>query len=460
MKSFVTVAITCAVTLLIAAPVCVVLSRRHKEDSGAAVRVERPVRGDLVEVVSASGTIMPKTKVSISCRVSALIQEIPHREGEQVTRGDPTAKPPKPPSVLVRLDDKDLQIALQTAESQRESQAARIAVARARLTAQHSTIDGTRISLEDARRTLQRQKELLKNDYVSQQACDAAQTQVDTLNANIVSAEASLKADDLNLVAMQDDLSAADAAIALARENLGYTVITSPIDGVVTVVKAQVGEMAIQGEMNNPGTELVQVADLSKMRLLAEVAEASIGKIHPGQKAKVTVKAYSGRTFDGTVESIALTNSIAARTGSKYFEVRIPLNDDGCQLLSGVTAEADIETLHYANSMKVPTQAVLGRRTDELPAKISEKNPNVQSDKSETPVVYRLVDGKAVITPVKIGVTDATHTQIVSGLADDDQVIVGPYKVLKNLKNDQRVYDDRTELPAKGTLASNPPKPS
>jgi HlyD family secretion protein len=75
-------------------------------------------------------------------------------------------------------------------------------------------------------------------------------------------------------------------------------------------------------------------------------------------------------------------------------------------------------------------------------------------------VVYRLVDGKAVITPVKIGVTDATHTQIVSGLADDDQVIVGPYKVLEDLKHNQRVYDDRTELPAKGPLASNPPKPS
>jgi len=460
MKIFVTAVITCAVTLLVAVPVCIGLSRRHKEDRGSAVRVEKPVRGDLVEVVSASGTIMPKTKVSISARVSALIQEIPYLEGQQVTRGDPAANPPIPPSVLVRLDDKDLQAALRTAESTRESKAAQIAVARARLVAERSTIVGMRVTLEDDRRTLQRQAELLKNNYVSQQARDTAQCQVDKLEADIAAAEASFKADDLNLVAMQHDLAAADAEVARCRDNLSYTVIASPIDGVVTIVKAQVGEMAITGTMNNPGTEILQVADLSKMTLLAEVDEAYIGKIQPGQKVKVTVQAYSDRTFEGTVESIALVNSISTRTNSKYFETRILVNGDGRQLLSGLTAQADIETMRHADIMKVPTQAVLGRRTDELPAKISDKNSNVQSDKTETPVVYRLVDGKAVVTPVKIGVTDATHIQIVSGLADGDQVIVGPYKVLENLKHDQSVYDDRTELPAKGATALKPAKPS
>jgi HlyD family secretion protein len=225
---------------------------------------------------------------------------------------------------------------------------------------------------------------------------------------------------------------------------------------VVTLVKAQVGEMAIQGTMNNPGTEILQVADLSKMQLLAEVDEAYVGKIHPGQKARVTVQAYPNRTFEGTVESIALTNSVATRTGSKYFETRILLNGDGRELLSGLTAEANIETLRHDKIMKVPTQAVLGRRTDELPAGIRDKNPNVQSDKTETPVVYRLVDGKAVVTPVKIGVSDATQTQIVSGLADDDRVIIGPYKVLENLAHNQRVYDDQAEPPAKGATASKP----
>jgi len=461
MKIFVTAVIACAVTLLVAVPVCIHLSHRHKEDRGSAVRVEKPARGDLVELVSASGTIMPKTKVSISARVSALIQEIPYSEGQEVTRGDPAANPPIPPSVLVRLDDKDLQAALRTAESTRESKAAQIAVARARLVASRSTIDGMRVSLDDARSTLERQAELLKNNYVSQQARDSAQCQVDKLAADITASEASLKADDLNLVTMQHDLAAAEAEVARCKDNLSYTVITSPIDGVVTAVKTHVGEMAM-GTMNYAGTEILRVADLSKMTLLAEVDEAYIGKIQPGQKVKVTVQAYSDRTFEGTVESIALENSVSTRTNSKYFETRIVVNGDGRQLLSGLTAEADIETMRHADIMKIPTQAVLGRRTDELPAKISDKNSNVQSDKTETPVVYRLVDGKAVVTPVKLGVTDATHTQIISGLADGDQVIVGPYKVLESLQHDQSVYDDRTELPAKGAgaTASKPAKPS
>jgi HlyD family secretion protein len=460
MKTLATAGITCAVTLLIAVPVCIGLTRRHKEDRGAAVRVEKPIRGDLVEVVSASGTIMPKTKVSISARVSALIQEIPHDEGAQVTRGDLSATPPRPPSVLVRLDDKDLQAALRTAESTRESKAAQIEVARARLVAERNTIDGMRVSLEDARRTLQRQTKLLVDSYASQKDRDTAQCAVDLLVANIASSEATLKADELNLVVMQHDLAAADAAVAGAKDNLSYTVITSPIDGVVTAVKAKAGEMAVTGTMNNPGTEILQVADLSKMELLAEVDEVYIGKVQPGQKAKVTVQAYPNRTFEGTVESIALVNSTNTRTGSKYFETRILVNGEGRQLLSGLTGEADIEVMRHKGVVKVPTQAVLGRRTDELPAKISDKNANVQSDKTETPVVYRLIDGKAVVTPVKIGFADATHTQVVSGLADDDRVIVGPYKVLEKLQNEQHVYDDRSASPAQGAAAQTTAKPS
>ena len=315
-------------------------------------------------------------------------------------------------------------------------------------------------SLEDARRTLQRQAELLKDNYVSQKDSDSAQCAVDQFEANIASSEATLKADDLNLVVMQHDLAAADAAVAGARDNLSYTVITSPIDGVVTAVKVKVGEMAVTGTMNNPGTEILEVADLSKMELLAEVDEAYIGKVHPGQKAKVTVQAFPDRTFEGTVESIALVNSTDSRTNSKYFETRILVSGDGRQLLSGLTGEAEIEVLRHDHIMKIPTQAVLGRRTDELPPKISDKNPNVQSDKTETPVVYRLADGKAVVTPVKVGFSDATHTQIVSGLAEGDEVIIGPYKVLENLQNDQIVYDDRAEPPAKGGTASKPPKSS
>jgi HlyD family secretion protein len=257
----------------------------------------------------------------------------------------------------------------------------------------------------------------------------------------------------MHLEVMRHELAGAEADVVRCTDNLAYTTITSPLDGTVTRVRAEVGEMAMMGTMNNPGTEILQVADLTKMLLLAEVDEAFIGAVRPGQKAKVRIQAYPGRVFDGTVDSVALVQSVSGRTGSKYFETRILVSTDVQRILSGLTADVDIETQCHSGALKVPTQAVLGRRVDDLPATVRDGNPNVLTGKAEIPVVYRFIDGKAVVTPVKIGAADATCTEIVSGLADDARVIVGPYKVLETLRHDQAAKDDRAE-------AKTPPAPT
>jgi HlyD family secretion protein len=457
MKVFLTAVIACAATLAIVALVWVGLRRSSKEDRGAAVRVEAPARGDVVEVVSASGMIEAKTKVSISARVSALIEEIPYREGQKVTKGDPNATPPAPPSVLVRLDDKELQAALRSARSRLAAQSAMIDVAKARLMVQRAAIDGIRVSLQDAQRAFERNRELHKGRLVSQEAYESAQCLVEKLQADQVGLEATLKADETNLVVMQHELAATEAEVTRCKDNLSYTVITSPIDGIVIRVKAAVGEMALMGTMNNPGTEILQVADLSNMLVVAEVDEAYIGKIQPAQKAKVRIQAYGSRTFDGTVDSVALTHSIAQRTGAKYFEVRILLDPAGQRLLSGMTGDAEIETQRHTGVLRIPSQAVVSRRSDELPATVRDDNPNVLSGKTEVPAVYRLREGKAVVTPVRIGVCDATSTEVEAGLTAEDSVIVGPFKVLEQLRHDQPVHDDRLDAkpkPGKGEPAA------
>jgi len=457
-KVLVTAAIACAATLAVALTVWLVWLRDNKDDLATSVRLEKPVRGDLVEVVRASGTIEPKTKVGISARVSALILAIPHREGQAVTKGDAGAKPPVSPSVLVRLDDKDLQAILRSAESRRAGVAAGIEVAKARLETAKDTVRGIRVNLEDAMRSLAREKELFEKKFSPQSSLDLAQCLADKLQADLGAAEHTLKADEMYLEVMRHDLAGAEADVARCTDNLAYTTITSPLDGIVTRVRAEVGEMAMMGTMNNPGTEILQVADLSKMLLLAEVDEAFIGAVHPGQKAKVRIQAYPGRIFEGTVDSVALVQSVSARTGSKYFEARILVSTDGQRTLSGLTADVDIETQCHAGALKVPIQAVLGRRVDDLPAAVRDENPNVLTGKAEIPVVYRFIDGKAVVTPVKIGAADATCTEIVAGLADDARVIVGPYKVLETLRHDQRVQDDRTK--AKTPPATPPAAPA
>jgi HlyD family secretion protein len=119
------------------------------------------------------------------------------------------------------------------------------------------------------------------------------------------------------------------------------------------------------------------------------------------------------------------------------------------QLYSGLTAEVEIETHRHANILKIPSQSVLGRRVDELPAKIRDGNPNVDTKKTFTTVAYRYKDGKAVVTPIIVGSSDATDTIIRSGLGEDDRVITGPYKALEKLKHDQRVEDERESAATK-----------
>ena len=462
MKILITIAITCVVTLAVVVAVWVGALRDKKEDQGAAVRIEKPVRGDLVEVVRATGTIEPKTKVGISARVSALILDIPHREGQAVTKGDPAANPPVPPSVLVRLDDKDLQAALRSAESRRAGIAAGIEVARTRLDTARANIQSIHVSLDDAAKSLARAKELFNKGVSSEADLDAAQCLVDKLQADLAGAEHTLKADGQNLEVLRHDLAAAEAEVGRCKDCLDYTTIVAPIDGIVTRVSAEVGEVAMMGTMNNAGTEILQVADLSKMLLRAEVDEAFIGNIRPGQKTKVHIQAYPKRVFEGTVDSVALVHSTSSRTGSKFFETRILVATDGERILSGLTADVDIETRCHSGALKVPSQAVLGRRVDDLPAAIRDSNPQVPADKVEVPVVYRFVDGKAVVTPVVIGASDATCTEVTAGLDDQARIIVGPYKALEGLQHDQRVKDDRAETkippaPDPAAPASAPP---
>lgn len=401
------------------------------------VRLETPVLGDLIEIVQAPGEIEPKTKVSISARVAARVVELPFKEGERVSAGDATTSP----SVLVRLDATDLQAALRSSEAKRGAQESQIAVAEARIEAQKSQIRLTKIQLADAQRELQRVKQLLQTRSVSQSEMDQAQRKYDEIQAQLEAAEHGLHADIANRIAMRHNLEAADAEITRARDNLSYATITSPIDGIVTRVNAKVGELVVTGTMNNPGTVILEVADLSRMLVVAKLNESDVAAVKTGQAVRAHVEAYRGRVFEGTVDNIALVQT-AEKDGSKFFRAEILLKTNGERIFSGLTADVDIETSHHAGALKVPSQAVLGRPVDDIPVAIRKASKDVETTKTMATVVYRFVDGKALVTPVAIGPSDATHTIIKSGLSERDRVIVGPYKVLEKLSNEMKLVDE------------------
>ena len=400
-------------------------------DTGTVVRVDKAIRGDLVEFVSASGEVEPKTAVSISARVAARIKELPSDEGDEVKKGD----------VLVRFDDKDLRAALDSVKARYSAEEAQIGVSQQRIKAQEAQLTAERISLADAERDLNRQRQLLATRDVSQSVVDTAQARVDNLRAQIMASEQSLAADTAGLTVLRHNLQAANAEIQRAEDNLSYATIESPIDGIVTKVEAEVGELALMGTMNNPGTVLLDVADLSQILLVAHVDEASIAQIKVGQKAKVRMQAYGDEVFEGVIDKMALKNSEERLTNTRYFEVEILLKTDGRRIPSGLNGDAEIETNRLENVLKVPSQAVVGRPVETLPPEIRNK-PEVDRKKTIASVVYRFVDGKAVVTPVEVGPSDVTHTVVKSGLSEGDTVITGPYKVLEQIQHDWAVADE------------------
>jgi len=414
-----------------------------KTGDATKVRLAEPGLGELFEVVSAPGKVVPKTKVSISARVVARIVELPKKEGDAVKKGD----------VLVRLDSSEFESQLRAVEARKAAQVAQMKTAEARLVARDSQLDSIRVNLANRVRDLNRQLELLKGNDVAQAAVDDAQSTVDQLQAQLKGEQGTIGADRVNLEVLKYELAAAEAEIERVRDALGYTTIVSPIDGVVTRLNAEEGELVMTGTMNNAGTVILEVADLDRMIVELRVDEADVARIGVGQDAFVRMQAYPGEVFDGKVESVALADSqdLTSMDRARFYKTEILIDSKGMRIFSGLNADVDVQTKHHVGVLKVPSQAVLGRLVDDLPTDIRSK-PEVDINKTIATVVYRKINGKAVVTPVKVGPSDLTHTIILSGLVAGENIVVGPYKVLDAMTNDQAIeLDTATTQPTQLT---------
>jgi HlyD family secretion protein len=178
------------------------------------------------------------------------------------------------------------------------------------------------------------------------------------------------------------------------------------------------------------------------MLVVAQVDEADVGKLEIGQKAKVLIDAYPNCEFTGKVYKIALANDLS-RQGTKYYKTEILLDTTEQKLHSGLTANVDVETRKHGEILAVPSQAIMTREIESLPLDIRDKSPNMDKSKTFATVLFRYINGKAVITPVKIGPSNLTHTIVEAGVEKGEKVVVGPYKELEKLRHDQVLKDER-----------------
>ncbi len=401
------------------------------------VRIASVTKRELVETVSAPGELDPEVKVDVSAEVSARILELPFREGATVRKGE----------VVVKLDDRDLQASMDAQVAQRDGEKFRLRSEQERLASPMS-------QLANARATLERQESLFKTGDVSRADLDNAIARVRDLEAQIASAKEGLSV-------IESSLAAAEANIARARELLKKTTITAPIDGQITELNAEQGELVVVGTMNNAGTKILTIADLGSVRLKAKVAESDVARVKAGQPATVRVNAYRDREFKGAVDRVALSRGTEQSFGSSaggagsgqggWFKCEVALDlTEGETLLSGLAANVEI-VVETTQGLLIPSQALLEKKLDDLPKDVAE-SPLVDKLRKKAIVVFRMVDGKAVLTPIRTGASNLSDTMVLEGLGEGDVLVTGPYRVLERLKQGDAIREETAEDAAKAGM--------
>ena len=429
-----------------------------REPQAKQVLIDRVARADLTRSVSAPGAIEPLRIVQISAQVQARVVELPFEEGDFVEEGQ----------IVVRLDDEDIQARMRSAQArllgaQAAEQRSQIAVETAKSSQQsdQAQFESAQARLREAAIELERSMSLVETKDVAQSELDSAQAAFDQAQAGVASARAALAIAEQSIRRAEADLTQAranvldaEAFVAQIEKDIDNTVIRSPISGTVTTLNAEVGELVVVGILNNPSTVILEIADLSKMLLRARVDEQGVAFVEVGQPAEILVNADTSKPLTGTVEFVGLQLK-QWRDGTNYFDAEILVDpaallaDDAVELRSGLNATARIDVEPVENVLRVPSQAVLSRRIDELPRELR-SSELVNPERTFAQVVYLKDGNTAKATPVSVGISDLASTTILAGLGEGDEVIVGPFRLLDGLRDgdDIRLQDDEDDEPA------------
>ncbi len=370
----------------------------------------------ITEVITANGKIQPKTEVKISPDVSGEIIELYVEEGNEVEQGQ-----------LLVIIKPDLYIqALNRAEASLNSSKARLAQAEARLTE-------SELAFKRAQ-TLFAQQTIALSDFES--------------------AEAAYKVALSEVKAAQFSVRSAEASVEEAREQLVKTKIYAPMSGTISKLNVEKGERVVGTNMY-AGTEMMVVANLNNMEVRVEVNENDIVKVSKSDTALVEVDAYLGRKFKGVVTEIANSaNTIGSATDQvTNFSVKVLLlKDSYADLINpetgklypfrpGMSATVDIQTETRANVISVPIQTVTTRVTAKA------DSTSVKKEEKEE-VIFVFNQGKVYKTPVKTGIQDKDHIEILEGIKENDEIVTAPFNAInKTLKDSMSVQKvDEKEL--------------
>jgi HlyD family secretion protein len=367
------------------------------------VLTARVATQDIVSKVTANGKIQAENKVEMSALVQGQVVNLAVREGDKVKRGD----------FLLQID--------------RNRAAAEEAGSSAALKASLSDRDSAKESMAQAERDFDRARRNYEARITSEADFQRARSGLETARSAFESA--------------QNRVDQMRAGLSANRDTLSKTTVRAPIDGVVTTLRVKAGEVTVIGTMNNPGTQLLTVSDMSTVEAVLMVDETDTPTVQVGQKALLNIDAYPGRTFDGLVTEVGNSpilkddpdlQGLTTTSDAINFKVKVKVGAPPPSIRPGFSVTADIITGVKEKVAAVPLAAVIVRDSPK-----GEKN---EAGKLKTEQgVYALRDGKVVFASIKTGITGELMVEVVSGVPAGEEIVTGPFKALREIKDGDRV---------------------
>ena len=446
--------------VVLAAAAVVGANLYFKRDKGLTVNTEAVKTRDLEAIVAASGKIQPKRLVQISADTPGRVVNLAVNEGDRIKKGQ----------FLLQIDPKSLRTRVDSNAASLGAAQASLGAAQASMEQSRQAIETARVQLEQARQNLTRQQDLWRQQLTTREALERAENDVKAAQSALQEREKQLAAQQSQVTAQSSRIAQERATLESARYDLSKNTIASPIDGIVTRRNIQEGETAVIGTMNNPGTVLLTLADMSVIQAEVEVDETNIPSVELGQIAKITIDALPDKTFKGHVTEIGnspiqaagAANQQNTATQATNFKVVVVLDEAVPDVRPGFTCTADITTATRKAVTAVPIPAVAVREliydangqivkepktdkrrrapTPETVASAAELKPG--QTRKETEGVFVIRDGKAEFIPIKMGIAGDKYFEVLSGLKQGDQVITGPYSSVRGMSDGDLVKVD------------------
>ncbi|MBP7390268.1 MAG: efflux RND transporter periplasmic adaptor subunit [Chitinophagales bacterium] len=399
------------------------------------VAVEKAAKRSLIETVTASGKINPQTEVKLSSEVSGEVIELNVVEGDSVRKGQ----------LLCVVNPNIYEAVVTQATAGLNQVKASLASARA------SSIQA-KAAFENAKRNYERNKKLFDDKVISEMEYEASKLQFEQAEANNSTA-----AEQVNAAAFS--VNSAEAQLKQANDNLLKTKIYAPMSGIVSLVNVKLGERVV-GTAQMAGTEIIRIADLDNMQAEVDVNENDVLRISVGDSAEIEVDAYIKKKFIGVVTQISYSatntiNQVISTSQATNFTVKMKLLKDSYSDLikpelgkkfpfrPGMSATVDIKTEGRENVITVPIQSVTTREGDDLKtddadyAKSEKGKKAAQGDKKDVKeIVFVVEKGKVVAKEVKTGIQNSSYIEIASGIAENDEVVKAPFKLISKTLTD------------------------